>query len=59
MDCHQWDLPVDLFSEMDWPKFYPDAKDELPPNMPTPRGKGVQVVTFVDADNAGWETTQM
>ena len=53
MDCHQWDIPVGIFCEEDWSEFYPDAIDEEPPNMPEPRGKYVQVVTFVDADNAG------
>lgn len=34
-------------------EFYPDAKDDIPPNAPPPRGKAVQINTFVDADHAG------
>jgi hypothetical protein len=33
----------------DWNSFYPKAKEELPENMPEPRGKMVQVIVFVDA----------
>ena len=53
MDCNEWNLHYELFNEEDWSDFYADAEDVLPPNMPTPRGKTVQIVTFVDADNAG------
>ena len=37
----------------DWSDFYPDAKEEIPPNMPEPRGHSVQINCFVDADHAG------
>ena len=36
----------------DWSPFYPGAKDELPPDMPEPRGKAVQITMFVDASHA-------
>ena len=41
------------FHDSDWSDFYADAKEELPPNMPAPRGKPVQINCFVDADHAG------
>ena len=34
-------------------KMYPDAKEELPPNAPTPRGNPVEMSCFVDSDHAG------
>jgi len=36
----------------DWSQFYPGAKDDLPPDMPEPRGKPVQITMFVDASHA-------
>ena len=47
----EWD--EDKFPDRNWEDFYPDAKEELPPNMPEARGKAVQVNYFVDADHAG------
>ena len=38
--------------------MYPDAVDLIPPNMPPPRGKPVQINAFVDADLAGETTTR-
>jgi hypothetical protein len=37
----------------DWKEFYGDIKEELPPNMPKPRGHPVTISTFVDANHAG------
>ena len=34
-------------------EFYPDAVKALPTNCPEPRGKPVQINTFVDSDHAG------
>ena len=39
-------------------KIYPDAVDMLPPGMPTPRGKSVNITVFVDADHAGIRVTR-
>ncbi len=33
-------------------EFYPDAKEELPPDMPEPIGKPVRITVYVDADHA-------
>ena len=35
-----------------WKEFYPDAGDELPPNMPEARGAKAKVTVYVDADHA-------
>lgn len=39
-------------------ELYPDACDELPPNMPEPRGLPVDINVFVDADHAGNSVTR-
>ena len=38
--------------------LYPDAIDLMPPNIPSPRGKRIQINAFVDADHAGESTTR-
>lgn len=35
-----------------WREYYPDATEELPFDLPTPRGNAVRVTVFVDADHA-------
>ena len=37
----------------DWKEFYGDVTEELPPNMPEPRGHSVSISAFVDANHAG------
>jgi hypothetical protein len=37
----------------DWKEFYGDVEEELPPNMPKPRGNPVIISSFVDANHAG------
>ena len=39
-------------------EIYGDAEDELPHNMPEPRGKGIDLNVFVDADHAGNKVTR-
>jgi hypothetical protein len=41
-----------------WTNFYTDAKELLPPDMPEPLGKPVQMTTFVDSDHAGDKVTR-
>ena len=31
----------------DWSELYPDAEEELPPNMPPPQGRTVQVKCYM------------
>jgi hypothetical protein len=45
-------------SNADWRDFYGDNCDELPPNMPEPQGKVVNISCFVDANHAGNAITQ-
>ena len=46
------------FHVCDWEEFYPGAQEALPPDMPEPRGKQVQLTCFVDADHAGCKETR-
>ncbi len=41
------------FIKVDWTSFYPDAAEAIPPNAPEPRGQGIIISCFVDADHAG------
>jgi hypothetical protein len=52
MDDSFVDIPYNE-SECDWGDFYPNAKEDIPLNAPTPLGKAVQMIAFVDADHAG------
>ena len=40
-------------SNVDWKDFYGDVEEELPPSMPKPRGRSIQISAFVDAAHAG------
>jgi Reverse transcriptase (RNA-dependent DNA polymerase) len=46
---------VQIKDEMvaNWKEFYPEACEDIPLNMPEPRGKEAQMIIFVDADHAG------
>jgi hypothetical protein len=46
------------FKECDWSQYYPEAADELPPNIPEKRGNFVNTTCFVDADHAGCQITR-
>ncbi len=39
------------FTAFDWTDFYQDAKENIPPNAPQPRGNSVQINAFVDANH--------
>ena len=39
-------------------QLYTDAKEDLPPNAPEPRGRSVQINCFVDSDHAGDRITR-
>ncbi len=36
----------------DWNQFYPYAKDDIPLDLPEPRGRAIQQIMFVDASHA-------
>ena len=40
-------------TDVDWTDFYGDVAEELPPQMPEPKGKAVNMSCFVDANHAG------
>jgi len=42
----------------DWDEYYPGAKEELPKDMPIPKGKKVTLSTYVDADHAHEQLTR-
>jgi hypothetical protein len=54
--CVDWDKSA--FKKHDWTDFYRDAKDEIPPNAPTPRGNAIQINCFVDADHVSYCITR-
>lgn len=47
------EIDMRAFKECDWKHFYGSIKEAIPPNMPTPRGKEVDLRLFVDSDHAG------
>lgn len=58
-----WRLPNIDFSKVqspyeDFRKYYPDAKEELPHNMPKARGLWVQILAYVDASHAANKKTR-
>jgi hypothetical protein len=46
-------VPIEDSQQYDWSTFYPDANELIPPNAPIPKGKAVQMITFVESDHAG------
>ena len=53
-DHSQYQTP----DEQNWDDFYPDAKEELPPDMPKPLRKSVRITYYVDADHAHCKMTR-
>jgi hypothetical protein len=41
-----------------WTQYYPDAVEEIPPNVPLPRGLPVFITVHCDADHAGCRVTR-
>jgi hypothetical protein len=46
------------FTSYSWEDFYHGAKEAIPPKMPEPRGKEVEIHCFVDADHTGDRVTR-
>ena len=60
---YDWRLPNADFSKVrssaaDFKAYYRDAKEELPPNMPRPRGQLVSSMAWVDASHAANKKTR-
>lgn len=51
-------VPIHEGEKPDWTQFYGDVKEELPPDMPEPRGMPVQQITYEDSDHAGDKVTR-
>ena len=41
------------FSRHDWEKHYGEVKEVIPTNAPSPRGKGFDMIGYVDAELSG------
>jgi hypothetical protein len=53
-DSKTLDVDESVFEhDVDWTEFYGDVEEELPRNMPVPRGNMVIISAFVDANHAG------
>lgn len=46
------------FQRCDWKEFYGDVKEAIPPNMPEPLGKEVDLRLFVDSSHADDKATR-
>jgi hypothetical protein len=46
------DTSTYTFTPHNWTEFYPDAAEEIPPDMPTPKGLPIHTMCYVDADHA-------
>ncbi len=46
-------IDLSLFPKYDWSKFYGDVKEVLPPDMPKPLGKDIDVCMMCDSDYVG------
>ena len=44
--------------DANWDDFYPDAQEELPPDMPIAKGKPARITCYVDADHAHCQVTR-
>jgi len=51
-------ISEDRFQKFDWVDFYRDAKEDIPADMPEPRGNAVSTHCFVDASHGSEKTTR-
>ena len=47
-----------LTKNQNWTEMYPDAEEDIPKDMPEPRGKEMRITTYVDADHARDKVTR-
>ena len=58
-DPSEPDIDESQFTREDWSaSAYGECKEEIPPNMPEPKGVGFTMRAFVDSDHAGELTTR-
>jgi len=58
VDTRERIIPTSADVTVNWQEQYPGVAEELPPNMPTPKGKTVQITTYVDTDHAHDQVTR-
>ena len=51
-------LDMSMFQENDWCDFYGGVREAIPPNVPGPRGKEVDLRIFADSYHAGDKLTR-
>jgi hypothetical protein len=49
---HTLTIPFTLLDDSYWMEFYPDARKEIPKDLPPERGPRVGMTVYVDADHA-------
>jgi len=53
IDQYQLNLSAVRYADAsEWTQFYPDAQEDIPSNMPKPKGLPAHITVFVDADHA-------
>jgi hypothetical protein len=53
IDPNEHNIPYEEeVNDFEWSEFYPDASEELPPDMLDPKGKEAVITVYVDADHA-------
>ena len=52
VDTKEKEIPKHEEVQVNWEEQYPGAMEELPPGMPTPKGKPVKITAYSDADHA-------
>ncbi len=52
------DIDLTAYPSFDWTEFYGDVEEAIPPDMPPPLGKDVDLHMMVDSDHAGEKRTQ-
>jgi hypothetical protein len=52
------DIDQTAFPSFEWMEFYGNVEEAIPPNMPPPLGKDVDLCMMVDSDHAGEKRTQ-
>jgi hypothetical protein len=50
-------IDLTAFPSFDWTEFYGDVEEAIPPDMPPPLGKDVDLRMMVDSDHAGEKRT--
>ncbi len=52
------DIDQTAFPSFEWMEFYGDMEEAIPPNMPPPLGKDIDLCMMVDSGHAGEKRTQ-